>query len=338
MSDSILVVAPGWVGDTIMMQPMLTRLAEMHPGVCIDVLVAPEMAELVLRMPEVHATVIMPVGHGKMDLRSRFRLGRSLVGKYDWAIVLPNSLKSAFIPWFAGIPRRTGYKGEMRWGFLNDMRNLDPLLLPRMVDRFLFLADKVEAGQPSQYGFPELKVSAEQQRKVREQFNLSSVSAALCIGAEYGPAKRWPVSRFAELAQKLAGRGYEIFLMGSAKDQQIASDILRKSPFCKDLTGLTTLGQAVDILSICAVAVCNDSGLMHVAAALGLPLVALYGSSSPGFTPPLSKRARIISLNLDCSPCFKRDCPFGHLNCLNGITAAMVEGEIDGLLGSYIED
>ncbi|MBU6460195.1 MAG: lipopolysaccharide heptosyltransferase II [Proteobacteria bacterium] len=329
---AVLVVAPGWVGDIVMMQPMLASIVKQNQDVKIDVLVAPQMAGLISRMPEVHESVTMPLGHGKLGLISRYRLGKHLVGRYGWALVLPNSFKSALVPWFAAIPRRTGFLGEMRWGLLNDVCPLNPALLPRMVDRFMFLVQRSGLKDSEVSVYPRLMVSQDQKSAIRNRFNLSQACVALCIGAEYGPAKRWPATHYAQLAWLLAERGYEVLLVGSPKDQGIASDILVQSPFCKDLTGKTTLEQAIDVLSVCNLVVCNDSGLMHVAAALDRPLIAIYGSSSAGFTPPLSSQARILSLNLECSPCFKRICPLGHLNCLNGISAARVNDEVDSFL------
>jgi heptosyltransferase-2 len=149
------------------------------------------------------------------------------------------------------------------------------------------------------------------------------------VGAEYGPAKRWPAAHFAALAGKLATDGYQVWLLGSAKDAAIGAEIEQASRGAAlNLCGRTDLGQAVDLLSTADLVVSNDSGLMHLAAALDRPMVAIFGSSSPGFTPPLSSRARVASLNLPCSPCFKRECPFGHLDCMLQLTPEKILSEI----------
>jgi heptosyltransferase-2 len=148
---------------------------------------------------------------------------------------------------------------------------------------------------------------------------------ALCPGAEYGPAKRWPVAYYAEVARKKIDQGWQVWLFGSNKDKADAEQINNEaSGLCSDFTGRTTLAEAVDLMSLAHTVVSNDSGLMHVAAALNKNLIAIYGSSDPGFTPPLNDNAQVISLNLDCAPCFKRDCPLGHTNCLTGITPEQV--------------
>jgi heptosyltransferase-2 len=242
---------------------------------------------------------------------------------------LPNSLKSALIPFFAGIPERIGFVGESRYGLINRRHVLDKLALPQMAERFAQLAETPGTPLPRPLPLPRLSSSDEQR-----QFTLTALGiappqklAVFCPGAEYGPAKRWPARHFATLANELAARGYAIWLLGSAKDQAVGEEIIAlaapATPI-RNLCGNTSLTQAIDLIASAEFVVCNDSGLMHVAAALGRPLIAVYGSSSPGFTPPLSAHARIINLQLECSPCFKRECPLGHLDCLNKIEAQQV--------------
>jgi heptosyltransferase-2 len=241
--------------------------------------------------------------------------------------VLPNSWKSALIPFFAGIPKRTGYIGEMRWGLLNDARQLDKDLLTMTVQRFVALADAAV----SEYEFPKLSITPAQQHAVIEKFSIADNQKvlALCPGAEFGPAKRWPIEHFAAVARQMADKGWQVWLMGSDKDQPVTAQInVLSNQVCRDFAGKTSLAEAVDLLSLTDVVISNDSGLMHVAAALDKPLIALYGSSDPGFTPPLHADATIINLNLDCSPCFKRDCPLGHTNCLVGIRPEQVVAAI----------
>jgi len=327
----ILVIAPSWVGDTVMAQPLFKRLHERHADLTLDVLAPPWTLPLLKHMAEVHEAIANPFGHGELRLMERYRLGRELRKRgYDQAVILPNSLKSALVPFFAGIPLRTGFVGELRWGLVNDARRLDEKALPLMVERFLALAEAGAGG-----GFaPHLHADPAESQKTAQKLGLSldKPVAAFCIGAEYGPAKRWPAQHFAELARLLAARGYAIWLVGSPKDAEIGRAVQSQSGgICHDLCGKTGLSEAIDLLALARLVVSNDSGLMHVAAALDKPMVALYGSSSPGFTPPLSDKARIVSLNLACSPCFKRVCPLGHFNCMMQLGPQQVLAEIDTL-------
>ncbi|MBE9610285.1 lipopolysaccharide heptosyltransferase II [Chitinilyticum litopenaei] len=334
----ILIVAPAWIGDAIMAQPLYMRLHQRHPGLQLDVLAPAWTRPLHARMPEVHQAIDNPFGHGELGLRKRWQLGRQLkAAHYDQVIVLPNSLKSALVPWFARIPLRTGWVGEARYGLLNDSRKLDPYALPLMVERFVALAEP--AGQafprPAQ---PRLSVDTAQRDTTRARLKLPTdlPIVAICPGAEYGPAKRWPARHAAALSLALLERGYQVWLFGSDKDAPIAGEIAAQAPGVVDLTGKTSLSEAIDLMSLARGAVCNDSGLMHVAAALNLPLVALYGSSSPEFTPPLSHRAQIVSLDLDCAPCFERTCPLGHMNCLNELEPQRVLDTLLPMLPSPI--
>ena len=330
----ILIIAPSWVGDTVMTQPLFKRLHERHPGLVLDVLAPAWTLPLLKHMPEVHESIANPFGHGELKLAERYRLGKALrERRYDQAIVLPNSLKSALIPFFAKIPLRTGFVGEMRWGMINDARHLDKHALPLMVERFALLAEENEAPLHRPIPPTSLQTNEAQQLQTLNKLGLAPQKpvAAFCIGAEFGPAKRWPAEHFAALAKLMADR-YEIWLVGSAKDQAIGDQIQALSDnTCVNLCGRTGLSEAIDLLSAATLVVSNDSGLMHVAAALNKPMVALYGSSSPGFTPPLSDKARIVSLNLPCSPCFKRECPLGHFNCMMQMTPQSINDHISHL-------
>ena len=323
-----LIVAPSWIGDTIMAQPLFARLVERHPGLQLDALAPRWVAPVLRRMDEIADIVDSPFGHGQLALKARWRLARELAARdYDAVWVLPNSLKSALVPFLAGIPQRVGFTGESRYGLINIRHTLDKAALPLMLERFMQLAET--PGRPVQrpLAYPRLRSTAENRQKTLAALAIEAPPriVAFCPGAEYGPAKRWPAAHFAELARTLAGRGYAVWLFGSPKDHAVAEEIATLAPgCCRNLCGATSLDQAVDLLALADFVVCNDSGLMHVAAAVDRPIVALYGSSSPGFTPPLSDRAEIISLQLDCSPCFKRDCPLGHLDCLNRLSPAQV--------------
>ena len=324
-----LIVAPSWIGDTIMAQPLFARLHAQHRGLQLDALAPRWVAPVLQRMDEIREVIDSPFGHGQIGVKPRWRLARALAARgYDAVYVLPNSLKSALVPFLAGIPRRIGFTGESRYGLINRRHRLDKQALPLMVERFAQLAEPPGAPLPRPVAYPVLRSTAKNRENALAALGIARPAklVAFCPGAEYGPAKRWPAAHFAELVHRLADDdGYAVWLFGSPKDHAVAEEIAQAAPGrCRNLCGATTLGQAVDLLALADLVVCNDSGLMHVAAALDRPIVALYGSSSPGFTPPLSNRADILSLRLDCSPCFKRDCPLGHLDCLNKLSPAQV--------------
>jgi len=326
----ILVIAPSWVGDAVLTHPLLVRLRERDPSGLIDV-VAPSWALAVFRrMPEVSQAIALPFGHGDVKLGERRAFARSL-GRYDQAIVLPNSFKSALIPWHAGIARRTGYRGEMRYALLNDVRRLDKRAVPLMAERFAALAQ--EPGERLRRPLPEprLRIDPVARAATLARFALdtSRPVAAFAPGAEYGPAKRWPARHFIELGRVLIERGDQVWLFGSANDREIAAEIAGALPGATNLAGATSLDEAIDLLSLASRVVTNDSGLMHIAAALDRPMAALFGSSSPEFTPPLSTHARVITLRLSCSPCFQRTCPLGHTNCLVQLEPARVLAELE---------
>lgn len=327
----VLVVAPSWVGDAVLAHPFLVRLKAREPAVVIDVLAPPWALPVFRRMPEVSATLALPFGHGDLRLGERRSFGKALPA-YDRAYVLPNSLKSALVPWHADIPVRTGYVGELRYGLLNDARTLDMDATPLMVERFAALAEP--AGEPIARPLPEPRLAidpvAREATVAKFGLLLDRPVAAFAPGAEYGPAKRWPEAHFATLARELENRGFQVWLFGSAKDAPVTAAIAAQATGrCVDLAGRTTIDEAIDLLSLAAQVVSNDSGLMHIAAALDRPLAALFGSSSPGYTPPLSAQARVLSLHLDCSPCFKRTCPLGHTNCLVLLEPSRVLSALD---------
>jgi len=333
----VLVIGPSWVGDMVMAQSLFKVLKQRNPEPAIDLLAPAWSLPLLERMPEVNQGIVMPLGHGKLGLGERYQLGRGLrPERYDQAIVLPNSLKSAIVPWAAGIPKRTGYRGEMRYGLLNDLRILDKRALPMTVQRFVALGVDPEEPLP-EIPEPGLEVQPESIEGALQSIGLSRPEGkllALCPGAEYGPAKQWPAAYFAQVATEKIKQGWQVWLFGSEKDRTICDDVVSQIPPPPDrgregvgvvsLAGRTTLEQAVDLMSLATVVVGNDSGLMHVAAALDRDLVAIYGSSDPGFTPPLNQRAQIVDLNLECSPCFKRECPLGHTDCLKQLSPEVV--------------
>lgn len=322
----LLVVGPAWVGDMVMAQTLFKFLKSRYPSIEIDVLAPAWTEPLLKRMPEVRGIILAPFKHGELRLCDRYRLGRRLRGRYDWAIVMPRSYKSALIPFFAKIPRRTGFLGEWRYGVLNDLR-YRPKQHPLLIHRFLMLA--LNKGETlTQYDTPALSSSTHQVQKTLRALSLdvpTSRLLVLCPGAEYGSSKRWPSDYFAEVAQAKIEQGWQVWMLGSANDCHWVEPIVRMTKQrVINLVGRTTLDQAIDILTRATVVLTNDSGLMHVAAAVNRPLIAIYGSSSPEFTPPLSHQAHIIRLNLSCQPCFKRECPLSHLKCMWDLRPAQV--------------
>ncbi len=325
----VLIIAPSWVGDMVMSQTLLKLLKKQYKdNVIIDILVNDWAKEVAKRMPEVNEVLLNPFKHGEFGLFKRIKLGRELSKRnYDQAFILPNSLKSAFVPFFAGIAKRTGFLGEMRYGFLNDYYKLDKKFLPLMIDRFCALANSGQ--KESNIEYPLFTVDKVNQRNIcaKLELDLSKPVVCLCPAAEYGPAKRWGVGSFAKLADKLQVAGYQVWLMGSPKDIEITSAIFEQSEVKNalfDLAGKTNLIDVIDLLACSSSVVSNDSGLMHVACAVNVPVVAIYGSSSPGFTPPLNTRAKILQHKIECSPCFERTCKFGHYNCLAQISVDQV--------------
>jgi heptosyltransferase-2 len=318
-----------------MAQSLFIALKNTHPDCRIDVLAPLWTLSLLERMPEVGKAIAMPLPRGKFGLMERIKLGKSLRSEgYDQAILLPNSWKSAIPPFFANIPIRTGYIGECRWGLLNDARKLDKSLLTMTVQRFVALGLPKDAPMPPVCPKPAITISKERQQAVIDKFQLASAASgilALCPGAEYGPAKRWPAEYYAEVARQKIKQGWQVWLFGSDKDKADAAQINKEcAGSCADFTGRTSMAEAVDLMSLANTVVSNDSGLMHVAAALDKKIIAIYGSSDPGFTPPLNDKAQVISLNLDCAPCFKRECPLSHSKCLTGIMPDRVLDVIDG--------
>ena len=319
----ILIIGPSWVGDMVMAQTLFQCLKARHPDCVIDVL-APEWSRPILeRMPQVRQALSFPLGHGVLDLATRRTLGKSLKGQYDQAILLPNSLKSALVPFFAGIPVRTGWRGEFRYGLLNDVRRLDKVRYPLMIERFMALAFEPGTPLPKPYPRPELRIDPASREAALAKFGLmlDRPLLVLCPGAEFGESKRWPSEHYAKVAEMKIREGWQVWLFGSKKDHPVGEAIRdRLIPGLREesvnLSGETSLAEAIDLMSYADAVVSNDSGLMHVAAALNRPLVAVYGSTSPGFTPPLADQVEVVRLGLDCSPCFERTCRFGHYNCL----------------------
>lgn len=319
-SPATLIVGPSWVGDMVMAQALFILLKRRAPDTQIDVLAPAWSLPIVARMPEIRRGIAAETGHGELGLGKRRRIAYSLRDEgYGHAIVLPRSLKSALIPWLARIPRRTGFRGESRYGLINDMRPFDKDVLDQTVKRFAALG--LEPGEALvEVPFPALSVDAQKQAATTASLGVATDRpvVAMMPGAEYGPAKCWPIEYFAELAGSLASDGFDVWVLGSDKDAAAGEQIAAASP-AHNLCGRTSLEDVIDLLGYAEQAVSNDSGLMHIAAAVGSHVHGIYGSSSPGFTPPLTDARDIHWLDLDCSPCFERTCPLGHLRCLRDL-------------------
>ncbi len=328
----ILIVAPAWVGDMVMAQSLFKSLRNDYSDAVLDVVAPSWSLPIIDRMPEIRRGIALSAGHGQLHIAARIRTGRFLAGNaYDRAIVLPRTWKSALIPFFAKIPVRTGFRGEFRYGLINDMRKLDKTVLTMTVLRYLALGRERRAKiVPEIRFYPELQADPENRDRLVKTLGLrmDRPVAVFCPGAEYGPAKQWPLDHYRRLAEMLIADGYQVWTLGSSKEAGAAERIDPGSTGFVNLCGRTRLVDTVDLMSLAVCAVTNDSGLMHVAAAAGIPVQAIYGSSSPAYTPPLTTRADIHRLGLECSPCFKRQCPPGHLDCLKKISPESVHGSI----------
>lgn len=329
MPQKILIIGPSWVGDMVMAQTLFKLLKQQQPQVIIHVLAPAWTFPLLSRMPEVEKAIEMPINHGELKLAERYRIGKQLrQERYDQAIVLANSFKSALIPWFAKIPVRTGWLGEFRYILLNDHRKLDKDRYKLMIEQYLALGMPEGAALPNPYPYPSFQVAKTSQdqtlAKHKPQWRGKPI-LGLGAGAEFGPAKRWPEEYFAEVAKQKMAEGWDVWLFGSPKDKPITDKIMALTDnHCENLAGRLQLFETLDLLSLVSGVITNDSGLMHMAAALDKPVIAVYGSTSPAFTPPLSDAAQILKLNLECQPCFQRTCPLNHHRCMRDLVPAQV--------------
>ena len=338
MPEKILVLGPAWVGDMVLAQSLFKTLKANQPDCVIDVAAPAWTLPLLERMPEVSNKIALPFKHGELAFWQRIQFGKSLKNAgYSQAIILTNSFKSALLPWAAGIPKRTSFLGEMRYGLINDIRPLDKTKLKKTVERFVTLGLDKDASLPKTIPHPQLDSVPEAALDVLSGLSIilsKSKVLGLCPGAEYGEAKRWPAEYYAEVANHALKNGWQVWLFGSDKDVAVTASINQLTQNkCVDLGGKTNLGEAIDLMALCDTIVSNDSGLMHVAAALSneieaKKLIAIFGSSDPYHTPPMHAQAVIEYLGLGCSPCFKRECPLqdanAHLKCLKAISAATV--------------
>jgi heptosyltransferase II len=332
-ANKILIVGPDWIGDTIMSQSLFKLIKQRNASAQIDVMASPLSQPLLERMPEVSQTWVVPFHQQQWHLRGRYQLAKKIrEQQYDQAIVLPQTHQSAWISFFAKIPRRTGWFGDKRWGLLTDIRHMDKTQYPLMIQRFVALGLPAKAKIPDQIALPRLKIDPESCEAVLRRLQLFPEAGpilVMCPGAEFGVSKRWPEQHYAEVARQLLEQGWQVWLMGEQQDQGITNAIEQKvQGRCYNLVGKASLSEMTDLLSVASKVLTNDSGLMHVANAVGCDCVVLYGASSPDFAPPLSNRAKMITSNVDCSPCFKRTCPLEHHDCMNKILPGTVVNNI----------
>jgi heptosyltransferase-2 len=332
--DRILIIAPNWIGDAVMSQPLLATIKASYPHAVIDVLATSWVAPVYRACSEVAEIMEADLRHGQLQWGLRRALAAQIKKRgYASCYVLPNSLKSALIPWLANIPVRIGYEGELRRFLLTETKANSPKTqrIP-MVEHYANLC--VASSNPNAtIPLPHLTPRPSTLESARTRLQAAGIQTdtlvVLCPGAEYGPSKRWPPAYFAVLAQSIleAKSTASVVLLGSPSDCAIGDAIVSSKASQSRMfnwCGATSLDEAIAIISLCSKVVSNDSGLMHIAAALHVPQVAIFGSSDPNHTPPNSAKATVISLHLPCSPCHQRECPLGHLNCLNQISPERV--------------
>ncbi len=326
----MLIVGPAWVGDMVMAHTLVQRLHEQDSARELHMLAPPATASIAQRMAEISQVHTVDFAHGELALSKRRRVGKDLKSYgYERAYVLPNSWKSALVPFFAGVETRVGWHGEARYGLLNDRRKLDKHAYPLMIERFMALAERPMLDQAPvlhhPYPHPKLQADPKKAASLVQKLSLQQgATVAICPGAEFGAAKKWPPQHYAVVAKELVARGKQVWLMGSPNDQQDCAAIVSRVPAAVNLAGQTSLLDALDLLSLTEQVLSNDSGLMHVACALGIPTLGIFGSTSTEFTPPLGEHAQVVERQLDCRPCFQRTCPLGHLDCLQKLEPAQV--------------
>jgi heptosyltransferase-2 len=330
MAQKVLVVGPSWVGDMVMAQSLFKLLKQKKRAKTIHVLATPWTLSLLERMPEVDKAIPLPIGHGELKLTKRAEIAKGLRAfGYDQAIVLPNSFKSALVPYFAKIKRRTGWLGESRFFLLNDIRRLDKDRYPLMIDQFMALGiEKTENLIRSECFYPSFQLSKNALLQILDKHKgllKGRPVLAIAPGAAFGPAKRWPKTYYADIANHQLKAGWDVWLFGSEQDKEASLQIMSlTNNRCENFVGRLALSETIDLLTLVDGIITNDSGLLHVASALDKPVVAIYGSTDPSFTPPLSNKATVLKLQLECQPCFKRECPFGHYRCLYDLRPAVV--------------
>jgi heptosyltransferase II len=318
----ILLVPYMWIGDFVRCHTVVRLLKARFPERPVDVLSTTLCAPLADYMPGVRRGVIVDLPRRRLALRQHWALaGRLRQEDYGSALVMPRTWKSALAPFLAGIPERIGFFGEARFVLLND-RRVGERSLPRMIDRCAMLALPPDAAPPPDWPLPELLVPPADIARWRESMGLGwdgRPVVALAPGA-VGPSKRWPGGSYAALAGRLAAEGIAVWVVGGPNEKALAAKIAAGSNFVRDLTG-DDLRNAIFALAAANVAVSNDSGLLHVAAAAGTPAIGIFGPTSPWHWAPLNPLAAVVETTsaLECRPCHKPTCRLGHHLCMRDI-------------------
>ena len=315
-TQKLLIIPQNWLGDIVMSQTLLKKIKSNNPKTSIDILVNSSLKNLVERMPEINKVIILDCNHRELGLFKRLRLAKEIKkSSYDRSIVLSRSLKSSLIPYFAKIPIRTGELGELRYLLINDLKEFSKESRRKTASRYISMySDNNE--ELSENYYPSLDSNSENIKNLSEKYDLKKDKKVIIFapGAAFGPSKMWPVNKFRELGKKL-NNDFKILILGSNNEKSIGNDIVTNKNMV-NLCGKTSIADAVDLMHISKFCVSNDSGLMHLAAATNTKSISIYGSTSPDFTPPLTKNKDIHYKGISCSPCFEKKCKYGHYNCL----------------------
>ena len=297
LTGPVVVRSPNWLGDAIMALPAVRNLKTLLAGEPLAVAAPEKLAALWQACPFVDRVISLTQPKSLPATENQLR-----EGKFHAAVLLPNSLRSAAEAFMARIPQRAGYnRGGRRFLLTHAVPKpaRDPV---RLHQRYYYQDLATALGAPPDESMPKLKVEVPSPA--------SPATVAICPGAEYGPAKRWPVDRFAAVARHFQDKlKAKIVVLGAGGDAAIALEFAALAPGAENRAGQTTLAEFISILAGSRLVVCNDSGAMHLASALGVPTVAVFGSTEPLLTGPMGPRTRVLRHHVPCSPCFRRECP-----------------------------
>jgi heptosyltransferase-2 len=324
-SAPILIVPYQWIGDFVRIHSVVKLLKSQQLDRPVDILTSSNAAPLLDYMPGVRKGVIWDLPRKRLAFGQHRALAELLRREnYAQALIMPRTWKAALAPTLAGIPKRSGFVGEWRFGLINDLR-FGEKTLPRMIDQCAALALPANATLPSEWPLPELTVPAAELDAWRMGMQLQRARAVAIAPGAVGPSKRWPAAYYRELATGLGDNGIESWIVGGPGEKTLAAEIVAGLASARDLTG-PDLRNAILALAAAEVAVSNDSGLLHVAAALGTPSIGIFGPTSPWHWAPLNPLAAIVQadIELDCRPCHLPVCRLGHHRCMREIGTGQV--------------